>query len=219
VAKLRSRISLASVLVALGLCLSPIAKPAAAELAEGQLVKDPGAPGLVVFAQEEPAPGEAEAPTDQAEGEPPAAEPEPEAPPPASAEPAAVLSEPGGVEAPPPEAEPEAAPSEPGPAAPAPPAEAPVTVDGQGTQVSRPFNLRGGEYAVSWSATTSNPECAFSATLHASATSRPVQPLGSAQIFGGGGSGQSSLHDLPGASYYVDAITTCRWSITITPAQ
>jgi hypothetical protein len=160
--------------------------------------------------------------------EPPAAAPEPEAPqadeeapPPASAEPGADLSE----GAPPASAEPgadlsqgappeETGAPEPGPA----PAEASVTVDGQGSLVSRPFGLGGGNYAVSWSAQTSSPECSLNATLHAADDGRPVQPLGSGQVFGGAASGQASLHDLPSASYYVDAISTCRWSITITPA-
>ena len=148
--------------------------------------------------------------------EPPEATPEPEAPqeeeveetpPPASAEPGADLSQGAPAE--------EGPPSSPEPAAL--PAEAPITLDGQGSLVSRPFGLRGGEYAVSWTAQTSSPECTLNATLHASEDGRPIQPLGGGQVFGNGASGQTSVHDLPGASYYVETISTCRWSITITP--
>jgi hypothetical protein len=142
----------------------------------------------------------------EAPSEPEAPQEEEEAPPPASAEPGADLSQ-----GQPPE---EASPPEPGSAQPAQPA---VTVDGQGSLVSRPFGLQGGEYAVSWSAQTSSPECTHNATLHAADDGRPIQPLGGGQVFGGAASGQTSLHDLPGATYYVDAISTCRWTITITP--
>jgi hypothetical protein len=141
-------------------------------------------------------PSEPEAPQEEEE----------EAPPPASAEPGADLSQ-----GEPPE---EATPPEPGGA---PSAEAAVTVDGQGSMVTRPFGLHGGEYAVNWSAQTTSPECTHNATLHAADDGRPVQPLGGGQVFGGAASGQTSLHDLPGATYYVDAISTCRWSITISP--
>jgi hypothetical protein len=130
-------------------------------------------------------------------------------PPPASAEPGADLSQ--------------GAPSEeagsPGSAPePAAPAEAPVSLDGQGSMLSRPFALRGGEYVVSWTAQTSNPECSLNASLHAAEDGRLVASLGGGQVFGGNASGQTALHDLPGAAYYVDAISTCRWSITISPA-
>jgi hypothetical protein len=128
------------------------------------------------------------------------------------AEPAADLSK----GAPPESVAPAEAGGEPGPA---PAAEAPVTIDGQGSMTSRPFSLLGGEYAVAWTAQTSNPECSHNATLHAAATGRVAGPLGGGQVFGSRGSGQASLHDLPGASYYVDAISTCRWSIVITPAS
>jgi hypothetical protein len=142
-----------------------------------------------------------------------------ELPPPGAAAPAPAEAAP--PEAAPPEAgpEPAAGPEAEAPpaAAPAPAAEAPITIEGQGSMVSRPFGLRGGEYAVTWSAQTSNPECSHNATLHDSATARVVGPLGGGQVFGGRGSGQASLHDLPGGSYYIDAVSTCRWSITITP--
>jgi hypothetical protein len=194
----------------------------------GALLLLPASPG---FAQ----PGPDEEPTAEASAEPaadlsqgvpveqepeadpaqPEEPPQPEAPqeeeaapPPASAEPGADLSQ-----GEPPE---EASPPEPNPA---PSAEAPVTVDGQGSMVTRPFGLHGGEYAVSWSAQTSNPECTHNATLHAADDGRPIQPLGGGQVFGGTASGQTSLHDVPGATYYVDAISTCRWSITIAPLQ
>ena len=152
---------------------------------------------------------------EEGEGEGEQGEGEPGTPAPASAEPAGVLApEPeSGEEAQPGEAEPP--PEDLGP--PPLPVEAPVTLDGQSSMLSRPFALRGGEYAVSWTAQTSAPECTHNATLHASEDGRPVQPLGGGQVFGGAASGQTSLHDLPGASYYVDAISTCRWTITITP--
>jgi hypothetical protein len=72
---------------------------------------------------------------------------------------------------------------------------------------------------VSWSAETSNPECSHQATLHAvDANARfNNQPLGGGQVFGGRGSGQTVLNDVPGGSYYVDTISTCRWSITLAP--
>ena len=163
--------------------------------------------GVPIESVPEAGAGQAEEPPEAAP-EPEAPQEEEEAPPPASAEPGADLSQ----GAPPEEASPPANGSQP-------PGEAPVTIDGQGSMLSRPFGLSGGEYSVSWTAQTSSPECTHNATLHAAEDGRPVQSLGGGQVFGGAASGQISLHDLPGASYYVDAISTCRWSITIAPAQ
>jgi hypothetical protein len=159
--------------------------------------------GVPVQPEAEPEMGEPEAPP-----EPETPEEQEEAPPPASAEPGADLSQ--GA---PPED------TSPPPNGGQPPAEGPITVDGQGSLLSRPFGLSGGEYSVNWTAQTSSPECTHSASLHASEDGRLIQPLGGGQVFGGIASGQSSLHDLPGASYYIDAISTCRWTITLSPAQ
>jgi len=76
----------------------------------------------------------------------------------------------------------------------------------------------GGDYDVAWSGQTSNPECNHSATLH-SVDNNPLvlQPLGGGQVFGGRGSGQTTLQDVPAGNYFVVATSTCRWTITLTP--
>jgi hypothetical protein len=106
------------------------------------------------------------------------------------------------------------------PVAPAPVvAEAPVVYSGLGAASTRAFPLRGGNYTVLWSASTSSaaPDN-FAAFLRPIDPSNPHAQVITAVLVPGGRSvsGQAQVLNLPAGNYFLELITASSWNISIT---
>jgi hypothetical protein len=99
------------------------------------------------------------------------------------------------------------------------PAEEPVRVQGTGTVKSRPFELRGGNYTIAW---TARPRQGSNSCFHGGSI-RPVDGLGgetvaSATLQGNAeAKGETQAYNLKPGQYYADMNSGCGdWTITIT---
>jgi hypothetical protein len=101
----------------------------------------------------------------------------------------------------------------------------PVTISGQGTMNTKPFDLAAGNYTVDWTAKDNQGSgrvgCFHGASL------KPVTPgrsfsesLGSGQVGASQtATGQTQIYGVPAGQYYVDTTSGCAWTITLTPLR
>jgi hypothetical protein len=138
------------------------------------------------------------------------------APPPRSAEP-----KPTEPPAPPPVAEP----ARPQAAAPPPPPPAEkITLSGNTSQNTRPFDLRGGHYTVTWETRLQRGQtsCYSGASLRRVESGRQVELLYNLTLSERDGrtsaSGENQVYSVAAGQYFLDVSETgCSWSVTLRP--
>jgi hypothetical protein len=99
-----------------------------------------------------------------------------------------------------------------------PPVQDPFTMADQGTKNTAVFTLAGGTYKVNWEATPVGPSgsCFHGARLVPESGSSG-ENLGSGTPAAGAPlTGETFIYKLRPGRYYIDATSSCRWSITLT---
>jgi len=98
-------------------------------------------------------------------------------------------------------------------------AEEPHTERGSGTLATRPFELAGGDYTVTWTV-TADSGCFHRAMLRSPDDESVFENAGDVLLDeAGSGEGETQVYGLDAGRYYLDVNSGCDWEIAIAPLE
>lgn len=102
----------------------------------------------------------------------------------------------------------------------APQKDEPVTLDGKGIMKTPPFELRGGNYTISWTAndTPNGLGCYHGGAMKNVDSTSTSETVANASVpKGQSAAGTTQAYNLKAGRYYLDMSSGCTWSVTIAP--
>ena len=97
------------------------------------------------------------------------------------------------------------------------PTAVPLVISGGSLQKSRLFHLNGGNYTVEWSATNNDlVGCNNILILEKPTNQLMLEPIVN-NIISTNGNGSTNIYNISSDDYYINAMGSCSWSVTIRP--